>query len=237
MYKTVLRDYRCHIKDGLKSIDWTGSGWFIPIWIIVYMPTLSEMVTDPVSLNVFAFIIPYVMGLLLSRMYGGVMPKTFFLCPFSAAQRQQYTKTGIQVRVAIPTALFVVFNILFMVFNKMPFAMFCVRLVVFLSATTACNIYCQPVRRNTRDTDYNRKFDLVGNYGLWDVMLQVLTFAVMIVLCCFEYDEGTWELIFTGILIAAQLFVSIGMIIKFYPQVIDRATFYENMYVDKKAKA
>lgn len=236
MYKTVLRDYLYHIKDGLKNIDWTGSGWFIPVWIFIYIPQLSKMI-DSTMLNVFSFLIPYVLGLMLSRMYGGVMPKTFFLCPFSAMQRQQYTKTGIQIRVAIPAAFFVVFNILLMVFDKMPFAMFCVRFVVFLSAATACNIYCQPVRRNTRDTDYNRKFDLVGNYGLWDVMLQVLTFAVTMILCCFEYDESTWELIFTGLLIVAQLFVSMGMIKKFYPQVIDRATFYENMHANQEAKA
>ena len=180
---------------------------------------------------------PIMIALLLSRMYGGVMPKTFFLCPLSEMQRKMYAKAGIHIRVAIPTVLFIVLNILVLVFYKIPFWMFLVRLGVFLSAAIACNIYCQPVYADREKNE--RKYALVGNYWLWNVFLQVFTFVSTVILCSFEYNEKLWEFIIVGIFIAAQIFIGIKMIIKFYPQVINQATYYENQtgITVEKAKA
>lgn len=224
MYKTVLRDYVSHISDGVKNIFWTDWGCYF--YLIMLAPAWSGSKDDYLMLQIYAMFFPCMIALLLSRMYGGVMSKTFFLCPLSKEQREAYAKAGIHIRVAIPTVLFIIFNTLVLIFYKIPFWMFVVRFAVFLSEATACNIYCQPVYADRVKNE--RKYALIGNYGMWNVLLQISTVFVTIILCYFEYDEGLYELLFTGIIVAVQLFISIKMIKMFYPQVINQSTYYEN---------
>ena len=235
MYKTVLRDYVSHVKDGMKNIFW--SDWAPYFYFMVFAPAWSGGKDGYLVRQLYAMFFPIMIALLLSRMYGGVMSKTFFLCPLSEMQRKMYAKAGIHIRVAIPTVLFIVLNILVLVFYKIPFWMFLVRLGVFLSAAIVCNIYCQPVYADREKNE--RKYALVGNYWLWNVFLQVFTFVSTVILCSFEYNEKLWEFIIVGIFIAAQIFIGIKMIIKFYPQVINQATYYENQtgITVEKAKA
>ena len=220
MYKIVLRDYFYHFKDAFKNIYW--SDWFLYFYITFLMPVLLDI---DYGTSFYSCFIPLMLALLLSRMYSGVMPKAFFLCPLTAKERQAYAKAGMHIRIALPLILFLILNIIALAKGTLPFYMFTAKLLLFTTACIAYNVYCQPIR-NADDLP-NRKFGLKGNFEFWNSLVQITTIIVIFILCSFEYNEELWELIITGILVAVQMYVCIRTIVTFYPQVINQATYYE----------
>lgn len=216
MYRKVIRDYIYHFKDAIKRIHW--SDWFAFIYIgMIATPTFSKR-TD-MALSFYSIWIPLMIALLLSRMYGGIIPKAFFLCPLSSTQRQKYARAGIIIRTSLSPILFTIFNSIALICEAFPLYMSAIRFLVFIPTVTAYNIYCQPLKS---DTEVRlRKFNLKGNFEFWSREVLVTSVLTIFFICCIEYNERLWEIVLIGILILINTVSCLKTIITFYPQVIN----------------
>lgn len=222
MYKTVLHDYRYHLKEGFDNLD--GTSWFVYIYPIWLLPALSGMGSRMATVFICA-LVPLYFSLALSRMYGGQIDKTLFLCPMSREDRRRYVKTGMRIRIGIGVGIFLVLHVILAGLGWISLPMFGAKLVVMVLAAVSFNIYCQPDQKSAYGT--KRRYPLSGNYEIWNILAQGMGIANMMLLSLYEENERLWELILTGAAVLLQLGVCIQIIRKFYRQVLERAVCYE----------
>lgn len=214
MYRKVIRDYIYHFKDAIKGIHW--SDWF-PFIYLGMIANLTLLKDTAMALSFGSIWIPLMIALLLSRMYGGIIPKAFFLCPLSSTQRQSYARVGIIIRTGLSLILFTIFNTIALICEAFPPYMSAIRFLVFIPTVTAYNIYCQPLKSGTEVRF--RKFNLKGNFEFWSREVLVTSILTTFFICCIEYNERLWEIV--GILILINTVSCLKTIITFYPQVIN----------------
>ena len=220
MYRAVLHDYRYHIKEGLRGLD-PGAG-AIYIYTMVYgclMHDFERLIAHETAM------LPLVFGLLLSRMYGGMMSQTFFLCPLSAEDRKNYMRTGIRLRFMMAMGLFLLLNLPLVFGGLLSFPMFAAKLMSMTAAALSFNIYCQPRVINGRTA--KKVYPFAGNYEFYNITAQVLGICNMLLLSFWEENEHLWELILVTVLIFAQIYVAVRMVKKFYAQIIEQAVCFE----------
>lgn len=223
MYRTVLHDYRYHIKEGFKGLDL--GAWVIYVCVIADGGLLTHDFERFIAYE--TAMLPLVFGLLLSQMYGGRMSQTFFLCPLSAEDRKNYMRTGMKLRFMMAMGLFLLLNLPTVFGGLLSFPVFGAKLVVMLVAALSFNIHCQPRVINSRTA--KRVYPFAGNYEFYNITAQVLGICNMMLLSFWEENEHLWELILMTVLILAQIYVAVRMVKKFYAQIIEQAVCFETV--------
>lgn len=225
MYKLILNDYRSNFKNSFKLL-WKNGGMFI----VMYMVLLSLPDDDSRALHYLGVVLPCVTIYLLSRMYGGYLNKTFFLCPMDAKVRKQYAKESYRIRVLIPTVIFLVINVLLLIFGAFDISIFVVRLLVFGSAAISENIYVQPKylkEKNKKITPF------IGNYETVNILSGLVNILVIIIALAMDEQYtitrmGEWSLIMVVGLLVLQLILTIIKFKRFYWQSIVVMEFYKS---------
>lgn len=222
MYKTILHDYFYHYKTGFKNIL-LGGNWYFYFYALIMVPMLNH--DTMLEYQYIAGILPMLLSLLLSRMYGGQMSKTFFLCPLSKEQRTQYVREGIFLRIGLSVMVFLVLNLILLSLEQLSWFMFLAELYIMLLYAISVNIYCQPAAINKRTNQ--KYYPLLGNYELWNIFAQISGIINLLLLSTYEGTEVAWEYILATLLFLLQLVFTIVIIKKFYRQIIRQVTYYE----------
>ena len=223
MYKMILKDYRCHIKSSFKQM-YNTSGFFFVIlfWIGVGYDDINDI-------SYIFMVFPSILAYIMSRMYGGLINKTFFLCPLDANTRRQYAIESFRLRIIIPLALFLVGNVTAMILGYFAIDIFLVRLFVFMCTAISVNIYAQP--HTTKDKPYTNIYPFIGNYEVISVYSHAINLLLtVIVINMNEYSLtmlSIWELILIAIALIIQLTLTISMVKRFYWQSIVLMDFYK----------
>lgn len=223
MWKMVLLDYRYHFKEGVKR-EAGKNGYFFYLYLLTF-----PLIFYRISFVYYASFIPMLLGLLLSRMYGGERNKTLFLCPLSREERIKYFKTGYGIRTLFPISCLWVTNIILMLAGKRERIL---GLLIGLVATAyilAVNMYCQPVKK--KSVLVEETYHLPGSYEVWNVIIQIggiLTVGIME----FAALEGkemirSWEWGLLVIMAIGYLLLVLRIIQKYYEPVMEQTVDYE----------
>ena len=222
MYKTVLKDHFYNFKGAIRNLSFQD--YFIYLYILIILPLGTNMRLG--DLEIISCFCSVIFALFLSRMYGGQMSKTFFLCPLSAKQRQEYMIAGIHLRIAFPILFFTIMHAILFISQNVSTLVFFARFIVIVCACISFNIYCQPTYHHANLSE--RKYPLKGNYEFWNSLSQTLYVLTIFILCALEGNEKLWELIIIAILVIISVLTCFKMVKTFYPQLINHVTFYEN---------
>lgn len=223
MYKMVLQDYRLHFKDSLKNLY--NSGWYIYIYLIVMGPMVLDAGDSlEAGLKYYFAFIPFMIALMLSRMYSGLMGKTFYLCPLSKEQRKSYFLAGMKLRILFPISLFILLNSILLILKFDSILLFFAKLLVVSCAAVSFNIYCQPVIKSPNSME--RSYPLLGNYELYNITSQFIAIFALFLFTEWESFVILGKVV-TAVFVAVQLYVCIQLIRKFYPQIICQTEYFE----------
>ncbi|MBE5961878.1 MAG: hypothetical protein E7256_10970 [Lachnospiraceae bacterium] len=226
MLRLVLNDYKYGFNQGLINV--ARSGWMIYIYMLVGVPLMFHFdVTGIVTF--YCSMIPMLLAMLLSRMYANVMNKTLLLCPLSKQERKDYFNTALGVRIAIPTALFLLLDGSLTILDIIPPVFFLLMTIVLVLYAVAVNIYCTPKAPTSRAI--SRSYDLPGTYEVWNGLMQVSGLLNMLSLVSAVTDKENpvtrGDEIVIGVLIAVELLLCIKIIVTYYKPVLWQTTSYE----------
>ena len=217
MYKLILNDYRSHFKNTLKAL-WNDGG----VYAILCMTIFSLPEEDDRAMCCLCLSVPCIVAYILSRMYGGCLSKTFFLCPMDAKGRRQYAKESYRLRIIIPTVIFFIGNILLLIFNEFDITMFLIRLFAFGCTAVSINIYCSSKVFTNKNTEIS---PFIGNYdmvNIWSNLMNLLSIIALVSMdgyySVFEMRKGTIVLI--GLILAWQFILTVIKVKNFYWQSI-----------------
>lgn len=221
MYRLILNDYRSHWHSGLKKMYNAGVG-FTFAWFVVM--GIYDSHGRPAFWGIY---IPYMLTLILSRMYGGYLNKTLFLCPFDKNTRQEYAAKSIRLRIIIPTSLFLIINLTLLFCRKMSIIIFLLSLFVFLCMVLYLNMYCQPIIINpdTKETIY----PVLGNYSVLNGFSHICSYFNINFISELSVSLETPPiigLIFIVFFVILQFILCICMVRKFYKQILRETVFY-----------
>lgn len=223
MYKMILKDYCCHVKSSFIQM-YNHSGFF---FVILFGASIGYDDINDVSYMLMVF--PSIIAYIMSRMYCGLINKTLFLCPLDTKTRRQYAIESFRLRIIIPLALFLVGNVIAMIFGYFAIDIFLVRLFVFMCTAISVNIYAQP--HTTKDKPYTNIYPFIGNYEVISVYSHAINFLLtLIVIVISKYTLNTlsmWVLISITIALIIQLTLTISMVKRFYWQTIALLDFYK----------
>lgn len=225
MYKMILQDYRCHIKSSFLQM-YNNSAFF---WV-AFIYTILGISNNYINFSSYMLMIfPSIIAYMMSRMYGGLLNKTFFLCPLDANARREYAIKSFRLRVLIPSVLFMVGNVTAMLFGYFTIGVFLVRLFVFGCTAVSVNIYAQP--HSSKNRPNTKVYPFVGNFETVEAYTNMINIILtIIVIAMNEYSLtmlSTWELIILAIALIIQLAVTISMVKRFYWQSIVLMEFYK----------
>lgn len=224
MYKLILHDYVQHFKESFKKtncIPWLIDFYWIFPCCFFFQASINKW------LIYFLSIIPFTFSILLSRMYGGKMSKTFYLCPLSKEQRKNYIKSGIKLRVILSATLYILLNFIPMILGMILLWVFVAQLLLLIFSAACYNMYCQP----TIKTIYamQRKYPLKGNYEIRNFFAIITGGIGTVILIFTEGNEHGFELIVVFAPVLIQLFLCIDIYRKFYNQILDQSEFYDTI--------
>ena len=172
---------------------------------------------------------PSIIAYMMSRMYGGLLNKTFFLCPLDANARREYAIKSFRLRVLIPSVLFMVGNVTAILFGCFTIGVFFVRLFVFGCTAVSVNIYAQP--HSNKDRPNTKVYPFAGNFEVVEAYTNMINIILtIIVIAMNEYSLtmlSTWELIILAIALIIQLAVTLSMVKRFYWQSIVLMDFHK----------
>ena len=176
MYRMILGDYRSHFKSAFKTL-WNDGG----VCAIYFMIFLSLPEEDERAMYYLCLSVPCIITYILSRMYGGCLSKTFFLCPMDAKGRRKYAIESFRLRIIISTVIFLVGNILLLIFRELDIGIFFIRFLAFECTAVSVNIYCKPksfIGKNTKVTPF------IGNYDTVNIWSNLVNVFIIIILLC-----------------------------------------------------
>ena len=224
MYRMILGDFRSHFKSSLKAL-WNDGGMFFVIYMVVF--AIPNDVSK--AIHYLGLSLPCVITYMLSRMYGGCLNKTFFLCPMDAKGRKQYAKESYRLRLLIPTFLFLLINVLLLILGEFDISIFAVRFLVFGCTAISENIYVQP--KHLKDSG-KTVTPFIGNYETVNVWSKLVNIIMIIIALTMDGDYsitqmGEWSLAIVVGLLAWQLILTIIKFKRFYWQSIVVMEFYK----------
>lgn len=225
MYKMILQDYRSHLKSALKNV-WDNSAFSI---LLLLYCTFGTTISEDKDLSYFAIVIPSLLAYILSRMYGGRLNKTFFLCPLDSTARKRYAVLSFRLRIIIPTILFVISNIFLMLYGFFAIDIFAIRMLIFLCTAISVNIYARPNYSNawTNTTVY----PFVGNYSTINTYSNAINIIVSIIVVNMNeysiYLLSKWEIVLIAFCVILQVALTLCKIKRFYWQSILLMEFYQ----------
>lgn len=224
MYKLILSDYRSHFKSCLKAL-WNDGGFFA----IFFMTILSLPEEDERAMYYLCLSVPCIIAYMLSRMYGGCLNKTFFLCPMDAKGRKQYAIESFRLRIIIPTVLFLIGNILLLILKEFDISMFIIRLIVFGCTAVSVNIYCQSKYFPNKNIEVS---PFIGNYDTINIWSNIVNLFIVIILLSIEeyytvFEMRMGSLVIVGIVLLWQIILTAIKVKRFYWQSIVVMEFYK----------
>ena len=228
MLRMVLDDFRRNFMHGVKRTFARFESGYLFFWALIFPPIFFHISMQGFFIYYFSFI-PMLGALLLSRIYGGWVEKTLFLCPLGKEDREKYYLISWGIRTAAPVILFLLLDgILFIAGWLHPLAfLFMFILMAFYSA--AVNMYCGGTRGENRMSE--QKYILPKNYEAWNVIGQILGLGAMLVLIAVVVDEEEpivtiWEFIIISVFLFANILIQIK-IIKYFRFIINYVTEFE----------
>lgn len=228
MLYMVLDDFRRNFKYGVKRMFERFENWYLFFCMLIFPPILFHTSIHKCFIYYFSFI-PMLGALLLSRMYGGWMEKTLFLCPLGKKDREKYYLISWGIRTASAVFLFLLLNgILFIAGWLHPLA-FILMFILMAFYSAAVNLYCGGAKRENGMLEQKRV--LPENYETWNVVGQILGLGAMVVLVVVLGDAEkskitTWEFIIVSVFLFANIFIQIK-IIKCFRFIMDYVTQFE----------
>lgn len=222
MYKMILNDYRSHFKSSLKKM-WNNSG----IYYVIFMTIFLMPDEDERSLFYLGLYIPCLTVYILSRMYGGYLNKTFFLCPMDAEGRRQYAIESFRLRMIIPTIMFIIGNVLLLIFKEFDLTIFLLRFWTFGCIAVSVNVYCQPkcfANNNEKVSPFIGNYDTVN---IWSTLVNVAAGICCATTCFSVFEMSTEGKVMTSLFLGLQLIVTIIKVKRFYWQSITVMDFYK----------
>ena len=224
MWRMVLDDFRCgagaRLKRALKSC-------YMYLYSILYMPIFLHFESGYI-ICFFFFGIPMLSAILLSRMYGGKMNKTLYLCPMSEDDRRKYWLVLWGIRTGFPTGLSLLLNGALLAFRVLPAVMFLVVTVMTALHAAALNLYCPPMEG---DGVSEKKHPLPGSYEVWDVFLQVISLVTIAFLAeilddAAEAKRAGAEILVIPLLVGHAV-LAVCMLGKYFRPVLEYIAQYE----------
>ena len=242
MLKLVIESYKNQFKSAIRNLWNTG---FMIYFYVVLFPVIWFFDLQEDILFYYCALIPLLIGLALSRMYPNEMSKTLLLCPMNKEEREKYIKTGYILRCAIPLGLYAVINIVLVLADKLPFWHFIGIMIVEILFVTAVNIYRVP--KESTPHAMERKYDLPGNYEVWNVCMQ---FAGIISTVLFVFDisdamtiyeefdnSRVFDIVMMSCAIIIVFLLWLKMVKTYYKPVMEQAVSMELLIkTDKKQK-
>ena len=248
MLKLVVESYKNQIKSGFKNL-W-AQGWMIYIYMLAIPPILFDIESH--VLLYYCVMIPQLLGLMLSRMYPNQMSKTLLLCPLSVEERKAYVKTGFAFRCILPIGLFAIVNGCLVLAGILPILHFLGMLFIQIFYAMSVNVYRLPIQReNTRHKttyDFNgmagnfntmqRKYDLPGNYEVWNVIVQLLGLIGSVMFITDVPDIGaiyaieesrTFDVVMLTIMVVLLFLVWLKIMKTYYKPVVEQAIGIEEI--------
>lgn len=239
MLKLVVESYKNQIKSGFKNL-W-AQGWMIYIYMLAIPPILFDIESH--VLLYYCVMIPQLFGLMLSRMYPNQMSKTLLLCPMSVDERKAYVKTGFAFRCVLPIGLFVIVNGSLVLAGVLPVLHFAGMLLIQFLYATAVNVYRLPISGNFNTMQ--RKYNLPGNYEVWNVIIQLLGLvgSVMFITdvpdmqAIYTIEESrTFDVVMLTIMVILLFLVWLKIMKTYYKPVMEQAIGIEEM-IENPGKA
>lgn len=227
MIRLVLNHFRYNFKPGLKSCYNQFAEWYIYFYMLVMVPLLMREKMNEAAY--YGLLIPMLVGILASRIYGGRMDKALFLCPVTVQQRKEFYLLSYWIRTLGAAFLLLLNCLLLYLFGKMTLFGAVVSLLVGLPFLFAVNVYCRP--REKSSAALGRKYDLPGSYELWNVGLQIaaLISVVVVASCAGERltDLYAFDAVMLIFSVGFSLFFSFGILIKYSRPVLECSLYYE----------
>lgn len=224
MYRLILQDYSSHWRSGLKKmLDINGGSSFL--WLSFCLTNISDDYSGRPAF--WGISIPFLVTYYLSRMYGGYLNKTLFLCPLDKNTRQEYTAKSIRLRIIIPTALFLVINLTTLALGKISIIIFLLSLFIFSCMVMYLNMYCQPIIINP-DTK-EKCYPVLGNFQVLNGASHVCSYFNICFISSLSVTQkmpNIWIIIIFGFFVMLQFTLCIDMIRKFYKQILRETAFY-----------
>lgn len=242
MLKLVVESYKNQFKSAIRKLLDTGLMIYI---YTVFLPLVWYIDLQKDVLLYYCALIPMLIGLALSRMYPNEMSKTLLLCPMNVEERKEYIKTGYILRCAIPLGLYVVINMVLVLTGNLPFLYFAFIMILEMLFVTAVNIYRVP--KESTSYAMERKYDLPGNYEVWNVLMQ---FAGIISTIIFVTDvpdanavyeavdnSRVFDIVMMSCAIIIVFLLWLKIVKTYYKPVMEQAVSMELLIkVDKKRK-
>ncbi len=220
MYSLILKDYRSHWRSSLR---WLFDNDFSTV-LIMFLVMGSDHKRADAALTIT---IPYILCLALSRMYGGCMSKTLYLCPLDSEGRKEYMKKSIRLRIIMSISIYMVLSLIVMAFGAFSIKRFLSWLYFMICVSFSFNTYTRPKRVETRYAT-DKVYPVKGDYELWNFWTQFTATISIIAMAGYRGGKvSTVELVLGCILFVLQGIWAIVMVKKFHKQVIEQAAFYE----------
>ena len=228
MLKYVLQDYKGQFKSGLKGMY--NEGWFIYVYLMICPLTMWVAEDKGELLIYYCGMFPVAFGLFLSRMYPNQMSKTLLLCPLTMEEKRAYILTGYRFRILATLGLALVLNGIPFVMGFMHPAYFCGLLLITGLYTAAVNIYCKP--NNASIYVLEKKYNLPGNYELWNVAIQLGgILGTMGFIAAIEDAKtllGIWDIVVLVFTVLVVGLLALKFFRTYYKPVMEQALVYTN---------
>lgn len=226
MIKLVLNDFRYHFKPGLKKCGNYIEEWYVYIHMLVLVPFLMKGKMG--NIVYYGVLIPMILAILASRIYGRRLEKVLFLSPMGEKERKNFYLISYRIR-TLGAAFLLLMNCFFLcLFGKMTLFGAALSLMAGLPFIFAVNVYCRP---GEETGVVRRKSDLPGGYGLLNAGMQItaLIFVVEAAGCAEDRLNvlSTFDAVMLTITIVFHLFFSGGMLLKYFRLVMEHTISYE----------
>lgn len=242
MLKLVVESYKNQFKSAIRNL-W-DAGMLIYIYTVL-LPVIWFFDIQEYILFYYCAIIPLLIGLALSRMYPNEMSKTLLLCPMNMEERRDFIRTGYLFRCTLSLAIYVVVNSVLVLLGMLPFRYFVVIFIIEFLFVTAVNIYRVP--KESTPYAMERKYDLPGNYEVWNILMQFAGIISVIIFVTDVPDANTvyevvdnsrvFEIVMMSIAVITVFLLWLKIVKTYYKPVMEQAVSMELLIrVDKKRK-
>ncbi|MDE7325707.1 MAG: hypothetical protein K2N63_05450 [Lachnospiraceae bacterium] len=109
MWKMVWGDLCYRLKPGLKQLSKQFLNYYLYLYLLGFLPLFFEF-TWQYLLFYYAGMVPMILAMIFSSVFGGDVNKVLYLCPLSEAERKQYFLVSWGIRALIPSALCLLFE-------------------------------------------------------------------------------------------------------------------------------
>ena len=224
MLKNILYDYWNGRKQAWKNIHESRiyTMIFIAVWYSIILGNSTEW-NDILWIQEF---VSFTACILLVRMYPNQLSKMLILCPMSKKERKQYLVTGYVFRIMINLIVYVIGEILVIMFYKQFRWEQLGGLVVLFVFSIAENLYFVP--KKNMQYGMKREYDTSVSMSVLNYILEIVSLIEMLILASTMDPAWVgWDLSILIAIFAIEVILSVKIIKGRYQLVMDMGVKYE----------